>query len=882
MSLSAGTRLGPYEIQSALGAGGMGEVYRARDRNLNRDVALKVLPESFAADADRVARFQREAQLLASLNHPNIAGIYGIEASTSTVSLRALVMELVEGEDLSTIVARGPVPWHDALPIARQIADALEAAHEAGIVHRDLKPQNIKVRADGMVKVLDFGLAKALDPTEASSGPAAMNSPTMTAPATQMGMILGTAAYMSPEQARGKAVDRRADIWAFGAVLYEMLTGRRAFEGDDISITLANVLKEDVTWAALPVGLPPSVDRLLRRCLEKDPRRRLSAIGDARLELDDTSVAPEVPRAPMSRFSLPWIIAAVATLVALTSLGVTVFGARSRPVTPVWTSIPAPVQQFRRGAAPAVSPNGQWIVFPALDEQGQDQLWLRALSEQTSTRLPGTENAVSPFWSPDSLSFAFFRDGKLMTMPLQGGTPRALADASGTPRGGTWNRDGDIVFVPAPGLGLYVVSASSGAAAEPLKDFVAAPGLLPMYPSFLPDGKRFLYTTSSDDESWINVGSLVEGTTTKIVKAYSRAEYADGYLLWGSQGALFAQPFDTETLSLSGERQRVVESLGSGMGHPVNYGFSVSADGAVLVAGNTPFLPLSRLTWFDRSGAQTGTLGEPGHLFGFSVSPNWTMVALERFDPRTNSIDPWVTQIDTGFSTPLRASAEGALASAPTWSHDGTRLFHSSGYGTLRATTLSGGDSDGWVIGAHWPTSAAPDGSVVLITQQNTPFGNDLMAVSLTGDHTPRPYIQTPFNESNARFSPDGAFVAYVSNETGQPEVYLQSFPRLGVKRRVSITGGAFPAWNEDGSELYFARDESDGTRSLMVARIVGGVPSPPQRVFGGMRGVWEGNRSGFAVFDRGRRFLASVLVPVAAPQVITVGQHWIAGLKTQ
>jgi len=877
-----GTNIGPYQVTAKLGAGGMGEVYRARDTNLNREVALKVLPESFAADADRVARFQREAQLLASLSHPNIAGIYGIQDSTTDVSLRALVMELVEGEDLSTIVARGAIPWHDALPLARQIADALEAAHEAGIVHRDLKPQNIKVRADGTVKVLDFGLAKALDANASGATAAAMNSPTMTARATQMGMILGTAAYMSPEQARGKAVDRRADIWAFGVVLYEMLTGRRAFQGDDVSITLANVLKEDVPWSALPTDLPSSIYRLLRRCLEKDPRQRLSAIGDARLELDDTSVASAVLHAPPPVSRLPWIVAAVATLIALTSVGMTIFGARDRAVTAMWTAIPAPVQQFRRGAAPAVSPNGQWVVFPALDENGQDQLWLRALSEQTSKRLPGTEDAVSPFWSPDSLSLAFFKGGKLMTMPLQGGTPRALADASGTPRGGSWNQDGLIVFVPAPGLGLYAVSASSGVAAEPLKAFVAAPGVLPMYPSFLPDGKRFLYTTSSDDESWINVGSLADGTTTRIVKAYSRAEYADGYLLWGSQGALFAQPFDTETLSLSGERQRVVESLGSGVGHPVNYGFSVSADGAVLVAGNTPFLPLSRLTWFDRGGVETGTLGEAGHLFGFSVSPNWTMVALERFNPKTNSIDPWVTQVDTGFSTPLRASAEGALASAPTWSHDGTRLFHSSGYGTLRTTALSGGSADAWVIGAHWPTSAAPDGSVVLITQQNTPFGNDLMAVSLTGDHTPRPYIQTPFDESNARFSPDGAFVAYVSNEAGQPEVYLQSFPRLGVKRRVSITGGAFPAWNEDGSELYFARDESDGTRSLMVARIVGGVPSPPQRVFGGMRGVWEGNRSGFGVFDRGRRFLASVLVPVEAPQVITVGHHWIAGLKAQ
>jgi len=870
VSLPPGTKLGSYQILAPLGAGGMGEVYRARDAALNRDVAIKTLPDVFAADADRVARLTREAQVLAALNHPNIAGIYGIEHN-------ALVMELVEGDDLAVHIARGPLAWTETKSIARQIADALEAAHEQGIIHRDLKPQNIKVRPDGTVKILDFGLAKAMSP-DSNQTLDAMNSPTLTARATQMGMILGTAAYMAPEQARGRPVDRRADIWAFGVVLYEMLTGRRAFEGDDVSITLANVLKEDVRWDALPADLPASVHRLLRRCLERDPKRRLSAIGDARLELDD--VTPNVSSAPSSRAAsmLPWGVATVAALAAVV-FGWLALRPPGAPTTAIWTSIPAPVGQFPRGSSPAVSPDGRMIVFAALDEKGQSHLWLRTLSEQSARRLPGTEDAGGPFWSPDSTSIAFFKDLKLQTMSADGSTPRVIATASGNARGGTWNRDDVIVFIPAPGLGLHRVSASAGGASEPLSAFANQPGTLAMYPTFLPDGQRFLFTSSSDNESWICVGSLADGSTTKILQAYSRAEYAAGFLLFGNQGALYVQPFDPSTIKLSGERTRVLASVGSGLGHHINYGFSASEDGSVIAASNTPFLPLSQLTWFDRSGTPVGRLGEPGHIFGFSVSRDRTRIAVERLDPRANSIDPWITQVNSGFTSPMRAVSEGALASVPTWSHDDNALFFSSGYGTMRVAPVAGGPAKTWAVGAHWPQSASPDGSVVLINQQGASTGGDLMLVSLIGDHTPRPYIQTPFNENGARFSPNGKLVAYVSNASGRREVYLQSFPQLGTARPVSSNGGEYPEWSGDGGELYFTRDEPDGTRTLMVARVTDGRSSTPQRVFGGFLGFWEGNRTGFAVFDNGTRILGSILVPVTAPQVITVGQHWTAGL---
>ncbi len=873
MTLSPGERLGAYEIVSALGAGGMGEVYRARDSRLNRDVAIKILPDAVAADPDRLARFTREAQVLAALNHQNIAAIYGIEGS------RALVMELVEGEDLSALISRGPIAWTDALPIARQIADALEAAHEAGIIHRDLKPANIKVRPDGAVKVLDFGLAKALSPDGAGASQDAMNSPTLTARATQLGMVLGTAAYMAPEQARGKVVDRRADIWAFGVVLYEMLSGQRAFEGDDVSITIANVLKEDVRWVKLPDNLPASVHRLLRRCLEKDPKRRLSAIGDARLELDDSTASPTiVALVPPRRQVLPWAIAALTGLAAV-YLGWLALGRTNASSTATWTSIPAPVDGFSRGMGPAVSPDGKWIAFVAPDAKGQDHLWIRSFGAQSAQIIQGTENGASPFWSPDSKFVAFSKDQKLQFVAAAGGTPQVLADTASNSRGGTWNRDGVVLFVPAPGLGLHRVSVSTGGAAVALAAFADPPGTITIYPSFLPDGQHFLFTRVSDSEAWINVGSLADGTITKLLPAFSRAQYVAGLLIFGSKGGLYAQAFDPATLTLSGERSRIVESLGGHSGHTLNYAFSASADGRILATGNKPYLPLSRLVWFDPNGARLGTLGEPAHLFGFSVAPDRAHVSIEKLDPRLNSIDPWIIDVKTGFTSPLRAPTEGALASSPTWSHDNRTLFHSSGHGTLRVSSLAGGKDEAWTVGANWPNSSAPDGSVLLISQQGTNTGSDVMVVSMKGDHTPKPYLQTPFNEGQARFSPNGKFVAYVSNESNRNEVYIQSFPRSMMKIQVSATGGSYPEWNQDGSELYFGHEEPDGTRSLMVARVTGNNSSPAQKLFGGITGFWDGYRSGFGVFDNGRRFLVSVLVPVTAPQVITVGHNWTATL---
>jgi serine/threonine protein kinase/Tol biopolymer transport system component len=926
--IEIGQALGPYRVLAKLGEGGMGEVYRAKDTNLNRDVALKILPESFAADADRVARFKREAQVLASLNHPNIAAIYGIESN-------ALVMELVEGEDLSLLIEKSRalqdqgalrtdlrhpkpervareardsevsdrpgggapgklkqigLPLDEALPIAKQIADALEAAHEQGIVHRDLKPANIKVRADGTVKVLDFGLAKAIAPEGASATADAMNSPTMTAfdwrsgrpehgrgaaRATQMGMIIGTAAYMSPEQARGRAVDRRADIWAFGVVLYEMLTGRRAFEGEEITDVLAAVLRQDIDWAALPAATPPRLRGLLARCLDRDVKQRLRDIGEARVEIAKIeSGAPDslrgvmpagVTREPMWRRALPWAVAAVAA----TALAINAYRRPSAEAAPAWLSITPPIKEFGDKPAPAVSADGRHVVFSGRDATRKEFLWVRTLEAQSATMIPSTEGARSPFWSPDGQSVGFFRNQKLETIKVDGTSPQVLADA-GNQRGASWGPDGVILFAPGPSLGIYRVPAAGGAVTRVESDSTPSASAAE-YPSFLPDGNHFLYSGFHEGHRWITVGALDGATTRPLLKADSRAEYANGYLLFGSNGALFAQPFDPANLTLSGERVRILDALGFGHQDAINYAFSSSS--TAIAAGNAPFWPRSQLTWFDGRGVNQGALGEAAGIAGFSVSWDRKRVVLERGDPF-----PWIVDVDSGFATPLRPSLESSGGNSPVWAHDGTRIFEGPASG-LRILPTSGGQADEWTLQQNFPLSNSPDGQFLLVLMQSDGTGRDLMLVPLTGDHTPVPYLQTPSDEMSGRFSPDGRSVAYVSNESRRPEVYVQSFPQLGSKMRLSRTGGTNPEWSDDGKSVYFLSTEPDGTTAMTVAQIESGRTTP-RRLFDVPAGRRDNARSAFAVFDNGRRFLINVFVPVTEPQVITIGLNWTSGLK--
>jgi len=511
LALTPGTRLGVYEVTAQIGEGGMGQVFRARDTKLNRDVALKILPDPFASDSDRLTRFTREAQTLAALNHPNIAHIHGLEESGG---ITALVMELVEGEDLSQRIARGAIPLEEALPIAKQIAEALEAAHEQGIIHRDLKPANIKVRTDGTVKVLDFGLAKAIDPVSALSTDASQ-SPTLTSPAmTQMGMILGTAAYMAPEQAKGRAVDRRADIWAFGCVLYEMLNGKRAFGGEDVSDTLANVLKSEPDWTALPALMPIPIRRLLRRSVEKDRKRRLDSAAAARLEIDEAitapatgeGVAPVVLAAPRWRRVLPWAVAAVAFIAAVTTLFLWVPWRKASPPAPLRVSaelgadvslVIAEGASAPAGNAAVVSPDGSQLAFVARPHGGgAPRLYVRRLDQLTATPLAGTENAVGPFFSPDGQWLGFFGGGTLKKIAVTGGTPVTLADVTNA-RGGSWAEDETIVFSPGTQRGgsLWRVPAADGTA-ERLTTLAQGEGTH-RWPQVLPGGRAVLYTVSA-------------------------------------------------------------------------------------------------------------------------------------------------------------------------------------------------------------------------------------------------------------------------------------------------------------------------------------------------------------------------------------------------
>ena len=878
MPLPAGTRFGVFEITAAIGFGGMGEVYRATDTNLKRQVALKVLPTSFADDSQRLARFQREAEILAALNHPNIAHIHGLEKADGTV---ALVMELVEGPTLADQLAKGAIPIDEALAIAKQIAEALEAAHEQGIVHRDLKPANIKVRDDGTVKVLDFGLAKATDPVGALTAISSM-SPTITTPAmTQTGMILGTAAYMSPEQARGKMVDRRADVWAFGAVLFEMLTGRRAFPGDDVSDTLAAVLRAEPDWTQVPRAISPTLLVFLRRTLEKDPRQRVGDIRDVRLALDgafEPAGPPAAATRPSTRGSrVAWLIAATAVF-AVAALALPAVK-HLRETSPLETRVDLVTPATSDPVSFALSPDGRQIVFVG-SADGGSRLWLRSLSSTSAQPLAGTDGAAYPFWSPDSGSLAFFADGQLKRLDLGGGAPRVLAAARAA-RGGTWNAAGVILFAPNIASPLFRVSAAGGEAA-PLTKLNRQ--VSHRFPIFLPDGRHFLFYGSGEtDTSGIYLGTLEEEATTRVVAAETAGVYLpSGWLLWVRAGTLVAQRLDLDRRALTGDPITVADAVavnGSYFG-----GMSVSATGVVAYRRRGTG-ERRQLTWFDQTGKALGTLGEPDStLTAPSVSPDGRRVAFSR--SVQDNKDLWI--LDGTRAT--RLTFDLGRDDNPIWSPDGRQIvFASIRKGPyemyLKAASSEGEDerlvdSSQNTVATDWSS----DGRFLLYTVRDPQTDQDFWVRPMTGDRTPWMFLKTPFSEDAGRFSPDGRWVAYMSNESGRMEIYVRPFARplssgstvksAATRQQVSSAGGTHPSWRSDGRELYYIAPAG----TLMAVPFTIGTsgaadPGTPVALFS-PRLAGDGFDRQYDV-TRDGRFLVNTVLDDAVAAPITLIQNW-------
>jgi len=889
MALTPGTRFGPYEIAAAIGAGGMGEVYRARDTSLKRDVAIKVLPAALANDTDRLARFQREAEVVASLNHPNIAHVYGLERGDGRTGL---AMELVEGPTLIERIAHGRIPVDEALRIALQLADALEAAHGRGIVHRDLKPANVKLTPDGSVKVLDFGIAKALDSRQLSGpGPAALTTPAM----TEAGIVLGTAQYMSPEQARGKQVDQRADIWAFGCVLYEMLTGQPAFGGEDVTSTLARVLERGADMSALPTELSPAVRQTIKLCLQKDPKKRVRDIGDVKLALEGAfeTAAPHTTTAASAAPSerVAWMAAfAVALLVAVALAIPAVRYLRETPPPETRLEISTPTTD--QPSHFALSPDGRQIVFVASGD-GASRLWVRSLGTTTAQPLAGTEGASLPFWSPDGRSLGFFAGGALKRLDLGGGAPQTLAPVTGG-SGGAWNAAGVIVFSPSATSPLLRVSATGGTVSAVMTFGPQQSGHF--LPFFLPDGRRVLFTARGTPEvQGVYLGSLDGSAPTRLAPDFSQAVYLParpgdasgaGWLLWARASTLVAQRLDLDRPTLVGDPVTLADGMAAIFGS-LTGGWSVAAPG--LVVYRTGAGRQRRLTWVDPSGTARGTVGDSDDesLAWPRVSPDGRRVVVDR-TVEGNS-DLWL--LDGARLS--RLTFDAARDEFPLWSPDGTRIVFSSrrtGAGDLHQTRTNDAGGEERLVASDQlmvPTSWSRDGRFVVYMSIDPQTNSDLWVLPMVGEHTPSVFLKTPFFEVYGEFSPDGQWVAYQSNASGRMEIYVRPFvppaaagtPAAAPRRQwqVSTAGGITPMWRPDGKELYYLNPAGE----MMAAPITvaGDALEPgapvvlfPTHIMGGGVDVQIGRQ--YDVTADGR-FLINTELDDGTAAPITLIQHW-------
>ena len=867
MSLTPGTRFSHYDITGTLGAGGMGEVFKARDTRLDRAVAIKILPDVFASDPDRLARFEREAKTLASLNHPHVAQIYGVE---DTAGVRALVMELVEGEDLSARLKRGAIPLPEGLAIARQIALALEAAHERGVIHRDLKPGNIKVGPDGTVKVLDFGLAKALDPG-ASSNVMPTNLPTITSPAhmTHAGVILGTAAYMAPEQARGQTVDRRADMWALGIVLYEMLTGRAAFGGETVTDVLAAIVTRDPDWSTLPADTPSSTVRLLKRCLERNPRRRLADAGEAAMQIEESMAAPaaappSVTIGPVGRRRGPmvgWLVAGIMTIVAATA----VWRAQmvSAPAIHRYAvEVPArtTINTILRPAVTA-SPDGAAIVF-VVNSGGTTRLMVRHNHEFDAVPLVGTEGASNPVFSPDGRWIAFFADNRLNKLPSGGGPVVPLAPVN-DPRGLAWDSDDSITLAPESVGGIFQISPDGGGLREITK-LAGKSERTHRWPQMLPGGKAVIFVVGTIDSpdnydsATLEAHIVATGERRVILSGVAMARYvATGHLVFARGATLYAVRFDPDRLAISGTPEPIQQGVA---GDPTTGAthYAISRTGALVYVPGSPDGATNRLVWANRKG-ETQAVGIPvGTYLDPMLSPDGGQIAVSAL--AGGSTDVWV--YDLARKTLVRLTFGGSNTT-PIWSADGIYVY----YVKLRSgqdfpNTITRRRADGSRDAEELVTipqrvylkSISADGKSALIDHQTSSSKTNVERVALEQGAVPAPLVSTPFDEYSSSLSPDRRWLAYQSDETSRFEIYVRSLTDTGGRWQVSTGGGEEPRWSPDGKEIFYRNNTS-----LMVVNVALRPTfqlSPASLLFDGVYNFRTDSGNTFDVHAKGDRFL--------------------------
>jgi serine/threonine protein kinase len=896
MSLTSGSRVGPYEVISAAGAGGMGEVYRARDTRLDRTVAIKILPAHLTDNAEAKQRFDREARAISSLNHPNICTLYDVGHQDG---MDYLVMEFLEGETLANRLAKGPLPLDQVLKCGIEICEGLEKAHKTGVTHRDLKPGNIMLTKTG-AKLMDFGLAKA---ASASAAPASsltmtISGPSAAQPLTARGMIVGTFQYMSPEQLEGKEADARSDIFALGAVLYEMATGNPAFTGKtQASIVAAILASQPPPITQSQPMTPTAMERVVRKCLEKDPDDRWQSAHDIETNLE--WIAEGENPAPSSavknsrwRERVAWVLAC-----ALLSGLMFFVGGHDRaspasetarfsvypPEKAVFSGPPnitVPVPQF------ALSPDGRAMVFVANSSGSDPMIWLRSIDQVTAHPLPGTEHAQIPFWSPDSRWLGFFAEGKLKKIPVAGGPVQVLTDVSDA-FGGSWSTDGSIIFAKLSSA-IFRVSSFGGIVTAVTK--VDTIMNAHRWPQFLPDGRHFLFHIQSGDSEHrgIYAGSLDGGIQKFLVHTESSAVYAaPGYLLYVDGDTLLGQAFDVARLEIKGEPFTVAEHVGRSTGFSI--GASTSSTGMVAYAA--AILHRGRLTWFDRAGNSLDSVGVEGDYSDFRLSPNGQMLAVSLVDPKAWNPDVWL--IDLVRGGPSRFTFGSALNAAPVWSPDGARIVfrtNRNGMTEWYAKSAGGGGNEEAVVTNETQHAAgidspnlvssdwSPDGRYIIGSVPQESTGEDIWLIPLSGDKKPFKFLGPPSDQIHANFSPDGRFVAYTSNESGPHQVYVQTFPLSDRKWQVSTDGGYEPRWRGDGREIYYLSED----RKLMAVAVGAGPAFGVPKVLFQTR-VPEGvtsRRTHYVPSRDGQRFLINTQTGDAMPNPITVVLNWQAELK--